>query len=114
MALLSTAEAIRHLRLVDDYPVDQVEPDLRSAEDHAQSFLGRKVYPDEATMAAAVLAGTAGDDPILLNDEIRAGVRLILGQLFRNRESGMGPASEGYLPMGAYSLLQPYRVSLGV
>ncbi len=114
MSLIALPEAVRHLRLVDDYPVDQVEPYLLAAEGHARSYLGRTVHVDQAEMAAAVLDGSASDDPVVLNDEIRAGILLILGHLFRNREAAAGPMTQPELPVGAYSLLQPYRVGMGV
>jgi hypothetical protein len=66
-------------------------------------------------MAAAVLDGTAGVDPILANDSIRAAILLMLGHLYRTREDVQG--SDGatiQVPMGAHSLLWPYRIGLGV
>lgn len=44
----------------------------------------------------------------MVNDSIKAAVRLILGHLFANREAvTTGQAME--LPMGAQYLLRPYR-----
>ena len=84
-----------------------------AAEQAAEDFLNRKVYADADALAEAVLAGSAGFDPMVVNDAIRAAVLLIAGHLFRNREEVTGE-SLTQLPMGAHSLLWPHRVGLGV
>jgi hypothetical protein len=87
-----------------------------AAEDAAQNFLNRKVFENADAMAEAVLAGGAGDDPMVVTKAVMAAVLLILGHLYRTREdvqTGQG-ASAVQIPMGAHSLLWPYRVGLGV
>lgn len=82
-----------------------------TAEEGAQAYLNRRVYATSEELAAAVLAGTAGDDPMVVTSTVRAAVLLIAGSLYRNREEG--PDSRT-LPIGAQALLQPNRVGLGV
>lgn len=84
-----------------------------AAEDAAEAFMNRKVYADADQLADAVLDGSSGVDPMLVNDAIRAAVLLIAGHLYRNREDVVAE-SVTQLPMGAHSLLWPYRVALGV
>ena len=87
---------------------------LSAGEGAAVSFLNRKVYKDETTMADAVEAGTAGDDPMVANAEFHAAVLLTAGHLYVNREQVVLGVTAVDLPMGARDFLQPYRVGLGV
>lgn len=53
---------------------------------------------------------------IVVTDDVLSAMLLILGHLYRNREAvvtGQGAAAVE-LPMGAHSLLWPYRIGLGV
>lgn len=113
MALIDTALALQHVR-ADDVDTPLVEAMLEAAIDQAEQFIQRKVYEDEATLAAAVLNGTAGDDPILINPSIKAACLLILGHLYMNREDVVVGVTAVELPMGSRSLLMPYRVKMGV
>lgn len=86
-----------------------------ASEGAVQQFLNRRVFADADSMAAAVLGGSGGIDPILVNDSIRAAVLLMLGHLYRTREEVQG--SDGatvQVPMGVHSLLWPHRIGLGV
>ncbi|PTT56184.1 hypothetical protein DBR33_02735, partial [Stenotrophomonas sp. HMWF022] len=85
-----------------------------AAEEAAQEFMNRKVFPDAASMAAAVLAGTAGCDPIVVTDAIRAAVLLTLGHLYANRENVVTGTIVSEMKEGTRSLLWPYRIGLGV
>ncbi len=113
MTLLTDAQALAHLR--EDSSTD-VSLYLGAAEQAALDFLNRQVYPDADTMAAAVLAGTAGDDPMVVNDAIKAAILLTLGHLWRNREDVVAGATAAavQLPLGARTLLFPHRTGLGV
>jgi hypothetical protein len=91
----------------------QLELYVGAAEQSAEDFLNRKVYATAGELATAVLDGSAGEEPILVNDAIRAAVLLITGHLFRNREDVTGEATY-QLPSGAHSLLWPHRRGLGV
>lgn len=114
MELITLEQARAHCRADTD---DDTLLDLygSASEGAAQQFLNRRVFPDADSMAAAVLDGTAGTDPMLVNDSIRAAVLLLLGHLYRTREEVQG--SDGatvQVPLGAHSLLWPYRIGLGV
>jgi hypothetical protein len=110
--LVTIEQARQHCR-ADSSDDSLLEIYVDAAELAAQDFLNRRVYPEEDALAAAVLDGTAGDDPILTNASINAAVLLIAGHLFRNREAVTGETAN-QLPMGAHSLLWPHRVGLGV
>lgn len=114
MQLITIEQARQHCR-ADTADDAMLELYGGAAEGAAQQFLNRCVFPDAGSMAAAVLAGTAGIDPILVNDSIKAAILLMLGHLYRTREEVQG--SDGatiQVPMGAHSLLWPYRIGLGV
>jgi hypothetical protein len=51
---------------------------------------------------------------IVINDGIKAGILLTFGHLCENREDTVVGAPVARLPMGAQSVLMPYRVGLGV
>lgn len=50
---------------------------------------------------------------IVVNDLIKAGILLILGHLFENREDVVAGVSVAQLPRGSQHLLTPYRVEMG-
>lgn len=51
---------------------------------------------------------------IVVTSAIKAAILLILGSLYANRENEVVGAPVAALPMGAYALLQPYRVGMGI
>ncbi|WP_312327925.1 head-tail connector protein [Stenotrophomonas sp.] len=91
----------------------QLQLYVGAAEQAAEDFLNRQVYATADDLAVAVINGSAGEEPIVVNDAIRAAVLLITGHLFRNREDVTGEATH-QLPSGAHSLLWPHRRGLGV
>lgn len=105
--------ACKHVKAEHD-EVDQVAVYLAGAEQAAEDFLNRRFYATTDALAAAVLDGTAGDDPIVINPAIVAAVLLILGHLYSNREDVVVGATVQALPQGAQSLLRPHRVGMGV
>lgn len=110
---LVTMEQARHHCRTDPEDDSQLTLYVSAAEQAAEDFLNRRVYADADALAAAVLDASAGDDPIVVNDAIRAAVLLMAGHLYRNREA----VTEGAMhemPLGARSLLWPHRVGLGV
>ncbi|WP_295850979.1 head-tail connector protein [uncultured Xylophilus sp.] len=110
--LVTPDEARTHLREEADYPIDAIK--LGAATEYAQQFLNRRVYPDAQAMAAAVLDGSAGKNPMLVNDLIKAAILLIFAHLNANREDTVSGAAVTEIPMGSKSLLWPHRVGLGV
>jgi hypothetical protein len=113
MSLVTLAQAQGHCRADAD---DDLSLYLGAAEQAAIDYLNRQVYLTSDDLAAAVLAGTAGDDPMVVNDAIKAAILLTCGHLYRNREDVLTGASvvAVQLPIGARSLLQPHRTGLGV
>jgi hypothetical protein len=113
MTLVSTEQAIAHLRADTG---EDISVYLGAAELSAMAYLNRQVYATPDEMAAGVLSGDAGDDPILIDDAIKAAILLTLGHLYRNREDVIAGQSAGALalPLGARSLLQSKRIGLGV
>lgn len=113
MNAISSDEAMQHLR-AEQEDRGHVELLLAAAEDSAAQFMNRRFYGDAESLANAVLDGSAGHDPILINPSIRAACLLILGSLFENREDSASGAAYSELPMGSRSLLTPYRVGWGI
>ena len=108
---------IDHARAhVHAFPHDdsQLELYVGAAEQAAQDFLNRRVYPDADALAAAVLDGSAGCDPMVVNDAIRAAILLLVGHLYRNREDVITGTIATKMPMGVHALLWPHRIGLGV
>jgi hypothetical protein len=56
VSLISLPTAKAHLRLESDYPDAQVQGRLDAAERMAAEFLNRRVYQDDAALAAAIAA----------------------------------------------------------
>lgn len=112
--LVDTTTARLHLRVDGNQDDVLIALWLGAAEQAAAEQLNRKVYPDTATLAAAVLDGTAGSDPMVVNDMIKAAVLLTLGHLYANRESVNTGSTATALPRGVDDLLQPFRVGMGV
>lgn len=113
MRLVEIEQARAHV-LSAPHDDSQLTLYVGAAEDAAEAFLNRKVYEDADALAAAVLDGSAGDDPMVVNDAIRAAILLITGHLYRNREEVITGTITAQIPMGAHSLMWPYRVGLGV
>ncbi len=113
MNAISTDEAMQHVR-ADDDDRGHVELLLAAAEDSAAQFMNRRFYGDAESLASAVLDGTAGSDPILINPSVRAACLLILGNLYANREDVVVGTISSEIPMGSRALLTPYRVGWGV
>ncbi|MDD2054176.1 head-tail connector protein [Pseudomonas putida] len=113
MNVIPTDEAMRHLRAEEEDRAG-VELYLAAAEDSAAQFMNRRFFVDDAAMAAAVLGGSAGERPILINQSIRAACLLILGSLFENREDVVIGGGVSELPLGSRTLLTPYRIGWGI
>lgn len=107
--LVTLLEAKAHLRVTHDFDDADIELKLRAAEEIAVLFLDRAVYPSADALAVAVAAGTVGPEPIVCNFMIRAGILLILGDLFANREDTVTGTIATQLPTGARQCLRPLR-----
>jgi hypothetical protein len=113
MNAIPTDQAMQHLR-ADEDDREYVELLLTAAEDSAAQFMNRRFYADLDSLGAAVLDGSAGLEPVLINASIRAACLLILGSLYANREDSSSGAAFSELPMGSRSLLTPYRIGWGI
>jgi hypothetical protein len=113
VSVIDIGVAMRHCR-AEEGDREDVLLKLEAAEESAALYLNRSFYADANAMAAAVLDGTAGDDPIVVTKSITAACLLILGNLYANREDVVVGVSVSDLPQGSRSLLSPYRVDMGV
>lgn len=113
--MITLATVRRHLNaeLFEDeereYVMEQLLP---AAQEAAASFLNRSLYDTEEQRTAAIVAGTAGDYPMITPRAVDQAILLLLGHLYRNREAVTTGLSE--LPIGAFNLLYPHRVRMGV
>ena len=85
-----------------------------AAEGSAVAYLNRQVYVDQDALDAARTALTASDTAIVITDDMRAAMLLILGHLHSNREDVVVGVSTTALPMGSRYLLDPHRISPGI
>lgn len=113
MSVISVALARAHLRDPDDDD-DYLQLLIDSAELSAMNYLNRQVYVDAQSMAEAVLAGSAGGNPMLSNASFKSACLLILGHLYANREDVVTGTIAADLPRGSQALLTPYRVGWGI
>lgn len=113
MITLSTVRRHLNAELFEDeereYVMGQLLP---AAQEAASSFLNRKLYDTAELLAADVVAGTAGPYPLITPHAVNQAILLLLGHLYRNREEVGTNLSQ--LPLGAFNLLYPHRVMLGV
>lgn len=114
MPILTTEQAIEHCRADPDADAVMVELYLGAAIDAAQDYLGRKVYSDQTEMNAAVVAGTAGELPMVATYAIKAAMLLICGHLFANREDVVVGVQSFAMPNGSRDLLRPHRITPGL
>lgn len=114
MPILTTEQAIEHCRADPGADVAMVELYLGAAIDAAQDYLGRKVYANQGELDAAVVAGTAGELPMVATYAIKAAMLLICGHLFANREDVVTGLQSYAMPMGSRDLLCPHRRRQGL
>lgn len=87
---------------------------LAGAEGKALTYLNRQVYADADGMAAAIAAGTAGEYPMVITDDIKVAILKIFGDLYENREDSVLAVSVAQLPLDSRELLRPHRIGNGV
>lgn len=107
--LVTLQEAKNHLRVTHDFEDADITLKLRAAEEMAVKYLDRAVYPSQDALDAAVAAGAAGPDPMVCTDMVRAGILLLLGDLYANREETVAGTIATQLPTGARACLRPLR-----
>lgn len=113
MSVIDIEVGMLHVR-ADEEDRSHVQLLLDAAEESAAEFLNRSFYADSESRDAAVLAGTAGSDPIVITKTIVAACLLIMGSLYANREDVVVGTIASELPMGSRFLLTPLRIGLGV
>lgn len=109
MTILTTEQAIEHCRADPVADASMVALYLGAAEEAAQDYLGRKVYPTSEALALA-----ADETGMVANFAFKAAALLICGHLFLNREDVATGVTVQALPMGAHDLLRPHRRSFGL
>ncbi|MGR2664279.1 head-tail connector protein [Chromobacterium haemolyticum] len=114
MPLVNPDTARRHCRVDSDEEADLIAIYLGAAEEAAMAYLNRSVYQNKQELDAAVAAGTAGGNPMVVNFAIQAAILLTLGHLFMNREDVIVGVSAIEMPRGSRDLLRPYRIIQGV
>lgn len=107
--LVTLTQAKEHLRIDHYFEDEDITLKLRAAEEMAIAYLDRAVYPTQAAMDAAIAAGNAGPDPMVCTFAVRAGILLLLGDLYANREETVTGAPATQLPTGARACLRPLR-----
>ncbi|SDR19048.1 Phage gp6-like head-tail connector protein [Paraburkholderia fungorum] len=113
MALVDLSLALGFLRQDAGVEDDVVQALLDGATQSAVDYLNRQVFEDDDAMAAAVAAGTAGDNPMVVNGAIKAAILKSTAELYSNREdSSVSKLVE--LPFNARTLLRPHRIIPGV
>ena len=109
MSLIDLALAKQHLRADGSDAEDEIiGVYLAAAQDAAEQFLGRKLYPEGATLPA--------EDPngLVMPASVKAAILLTLGHLYENREAVNVGNIVTEMPMGAERLLWPYRTDIGL
>lgn len=113
MTIIDINDALAHTR-VDASDIIKVRQCLAAAEDAAAQFLNRRFFRDQASLDVAIEAGAARDCDIVITPSITAACLLIAGHLYDHRESVIVGTGAVEMPMGAHSLLYPYRIGIGV
>lgn len=111
--LVSIDTALAHVRAEAYAEDDLIELYVGAAEQAAVDYLNRQVFATKAEMEAAVTAGTAGKEPMVVNRAIEAAILLTLGHLYANREQTVIGATVAELPFGPRALLRPHRLHPG-
>ncbi|MGZ2748318.1 head-tail connector protein [Burkholderia pyrrocinia] len=113
MALVELKLALGFLRQDAGVEDEVVQVLLDGATQSAVDYLNRQVFESAAAMETAIAAGTAGDNPMVVNAAIRAAILKTTGELYANREdSAAGTVAE--LLFNARTLLRPWRIIPGV
>lgn len=114
MPLLTLDQARDHLRAQGIADDADLQLKINAAELLAQEYAGRRIYATQQELDDAVAAGSAGDTPpMVVNDLVRSAMLLLVAHLYENRED-VTYGAPVQLPTGARVLLGPYRKGMGV
>ncbi|WP_369463461.1 head-tail connector protein [Citrobacter braakii] len=97
----------QHCRIDTDFTGDDALLTLYTgaAARYVQTWTRRTLYEKE------VSPGYADDPaPILLNDDVKAAMLLLIGHWYANRESVVIGETVSQVPLAVEALLQPYRI----
>ncbi|MGX7356231.1 head-tail connector protein [Citrobacter sp. ESY80] len=97
----------QHCRIDTDFTGDDALLTLYTgaAARYVQTWTRRTLYEKEDS------PGYANDsDPILLNDDVKAAMLLLIGHWYANRESVAVGQTVAEVPLAVEALLQPYRI----
>ena len=113
MPLVTLNLAIKFVKQDPGADDDVVQIALDGATQSAIDYLNRQVFETLDALQAAVTAGTAGENPMVVNAAIKAAILKTTAELYMNREdSSIGTVAE--LPFNAKSLLRPHRIIPGM
>ena len=105
MTIITLETAKLHLKVDTTDDDAMIEIYLGAAERAAMDYCNRTIYGAE---------GVGSDlDGVVINYAIKAAILLNLGHLYVNRE-GVDTVQKQELPLGIQSLLQPYRIGIGM
>lgn len=108
-SLVTLDQAKDHLRVDGPDGDADIQLKLNAAALMAVTYLDRAVYATQAEMDAAAAALDPGIDPLVADDMVRAGILIILGDLYANREDVVTGTIATQLPTGARACLRPLR-----
>lgn len=96
-----------HCRIDDGYTADDSLLGIYegAALRYVETWTRRKLYETDASTGF-----TEDEAPLLLGDDIRAAMLLLIGHWYSNRESVVTGITAATVPFAVESLLQPYRV----
>lgn len=108
--LVSLEAAKAHLRVKSDREDSDIQLKLNAATQIATGYLDRDVFATEQDLADALTSGALTRTyPLVVTDMVRAGILLILGDLYANREDVVTGTIATQLPTGARACLRPLR-----
>lgn len=105
MTIITLEVAKLHLKVDTTDDDAMIEIYLGAAERAAMDYCNRTIYGAESIGSDL--------DGVVINDAIEAAILLNLGHLYVNRE-GVDTVQKQELPLGIQSLLQPYRIGIGM
>lgn len=107
MAFLEPSLVRSHCRIDDDFTGDDnlLEIYTGAAARYVETWTRRKLYKtnDEPGFAD-------DEDRLLLNDDVRTAMLLLVGHWYANREAVVSGNTPAELPLAVEALLQPYRI----
>ncbi|WP_193146545.1 head-tail connector protein [Serratia marcescens] len=96
-----------HCRLEPDFSADDtlIGVYIGAAKKHVEMYTRRTLYASESDSGY-----DADEDHLLLDDDVRTAMLLLVGHWYENREASVVGQSVSKLPMAVESILQPYRI----